>query len=195
MAKKWPNFTKWPIAFFHGQRISKMAKFFEICQPWLQWRAEVWWCPGRMLDWMPPLANSSIEQWRIVVIVIGYTLFVTSQHDVIFTFANQRGQWKLKKNKKIITKWVCFCSSTMLTNKAEIIETHSEFSGCPNNCINLFQVNLHKPWNYLGHCYEKTPPPPLPPFERAKGAMAPPCLHSPAFLCILLWTHSLYSLL
>jgi len=19
-----------------------------------QWRAEVWWCPGRLLDWMPP---------------------------------------------------------------------------------------------------------------------------------------------
>jgi len=18
------------------------------------WRAEVWWCPGRLLDWMPP---------------------------------------------------------------------------------------------------------------------------------------------
>jgi len=34
MAKKWPNFTKWPKAFFHGQRTSKMAKcemkFFEI---------------------------------------------------------------------------------------------------------------------------------------------------------------------
>jgi len=36
-----------------------------------------------------PLQNSSIEQWRIVVIVIGHTLFVTSQHDVIFTFTNQ----------------------------------------------------------------------------------------------------------
>jgi len=30
-----------------------------------QWRAEVWWCP---------LPNSSIEQWRKVVIVTGYTL-------------------------------------------------------------------------------------------------------------------------
>ena len=36
-----------------------------------------------------PFPNSSIEQWRIVVIVIGYTLFVTSQYDFIFTFANQ----------------------------------------------------------------------------------------------------------
>jgi len=24
--------------------------------------------------------------------------------------------------------------------------------------INLFQVNLDKPWNYLWSCYEKTPP-------------------------------------
>jgi len=30
MAKNWPNYTKWPNAFFHGQRGSKTAKFFEI---------------------------------------------------------------------------------------------------------------------------------------------------------------------
>jgi len=35
------------------------------------------------------LPNSGIEQWRMVVSVTGYTLFVTSQYDVIFTFANQ----------------------------------------------------------------------------------------------------------
>jgi len=37
-----------------------------------------------------PLPNFSIEQWRMMVIVAGYTLFVTSQYDIIFTFANQR---------------------------------------------------------------------------------------------------------
>jgi len=36
-----------------------------------------------------PLPNSSIEQWRTVVIVAGYKLFVTSQHDIIFMFENQ----------------------------------------------------------------------------------------------------------
>jgi len=36
-----------------------------------------------------PLPNSSIEQWCIVVIVLGYTLFVMSQYDIIFIFANQ----------------------------------------------------------------------------------------------------------
>jgi len=35
-----------------------------------------------------PLPNSSIERWRMVVISTGYTLFVTSQYDVILTFAN-----------------------------------------------------------------------------------------------------------
>jgi len=30
-----------------------------------------------------------MEQWRMVVIVTEYALFVTSQYDVIFTFANQ----------------------------------------------------------------------------------------------------------
>jgi len=37
-----------------------------------------------------PLPNYGVEQWRMVAIVIGYTLFVTSQYGVIFTFANQR---------------------------------------------------------------------------------------------------------
>jgi len=37
---------------------------------------------------MPP-TNSTIEQWRMVAIVTGYELLVTSQHYVIFTFANQ----------------------------------------------------------------------------------------------------------
>jgi len=37
-----------------------------------------------------PLPNPSIEQERMAVMVTGYTLFVTSQFDVIFTFANQR---------------------------------------------------------------------------------------------------------
>jgi len=59
-----------------------------------------WWAPvacrGLVMPgataWLDaPLLNSSIEQWRrpMVVIVTGYTLFVTSQYDVIFTFANQ----------------------------------------------------------------------------------------------------------
>jgi len=100
----------------------------------------------------------------MVVIVTGYALFVTSQYDVIFKFVNQRfGEvcWhtmhiqgrrssgkagralkKLrametyKKAKKIVTNYVCFCSSRMLTSKimTEIIENHSEFSGCPSSC-------------------------------------------------------------
>jgi len=42
---------------------------------------------------------------------------------------------------------------------------------------------------------EKAPPPPLPLFDWAEGEMPSPCLHSPASLCILFYTHSLYSLL
>jgi len=37
--------------------------------------------------------------------------------------------------------------------------------------------------------------PPCTPFERAEGAVLPSCLHSPACLCILFYTHSLCSLL
>jgi len=43
---------------------------------------------GRLLDSIP-LTNSGIEQWCMATIVTGHTLFVTSQNDVIFTFANQ----------------------------------------------------------------------------------------------------------
>ena len=46
-------------------------------------------------------------------------------------------QWKLMKNKKILTNYyVRFCSSTMLTSKVatEIIENYSEFCGSANRC-------------------------------------------------------------
>jgi len=45
--------------------------------------------PGATACLDVPLPSSSIEQWRVVVIVIGYTLFVTSQYGVIFTFVNK----------------------------------------------------------------------------------------------------------
>jgi len=46
--------------------------------------------PGATASLDAPLTNYCIEQWRMVVIVTGYTLFVTSQYYVIFTFASQR---------------------------------------------------------------------------------------------------------
>jgi len=55
---------------------------------WAQWHVEVWWCPGRMLDCMLSIKFDLISGGT-VVIVTGYTLFVTSQYDFIFTFANQ----------------------------------------------------------------------------------------------------------
>jgi len=42
--------------------------------------------PGATAWLDAPLPNSSIEQWRTIVIVTGYRLFVTSQFDVIFKF-------------------------------------------------------------------------------------------------------------
>jgi len=49
-------------------------------------------CRGLVMPGATPglddaLPNSSIEQWCMVVIATGYTLFVTSQYDVIFRFA------------------------------------------------------------------------------------------------------------
>jgi len=36
----------------------------------MQWRAEVWWCPGRLLDWMPPykvLVLSTGVWWSLLL--------------------------------------------------------------------------------------------------------------------------------
>jgi len=100
---------------------------------------------------------------------------VKSQYDVIFTFATNvlanfvdttcvlrdagRAGGTVKqlraigtyKNKNIVTNYVCFRSSTMLTSKTitEIIENHSEFCGYPKAVINWFQVDLAKLRNYL----------------------------------------------
>ena len=49
--------------------------------------------------------------------------------------------------------------------------------------------------NFPSYCYEKAPPPPLPPFWKGRGEMPPSCLHSLASLCIFFYTHSLCSLL
>jgi len=45
--------------------------------------------PGATASFYAPLPNSSIEQWRMVVIDTGYTLSVTSQYDVIVHFSNR----------------------------------------------------------------------------------------------------------
>jgi len=91
--------------------------------------------PGdtRATAWLDaPLPNSSVEQWRIAVIVTGYTLFVTSHHDIIFTFANQHfGE-------------VCWHNMHIL-----------DFLVARIAAINLFQVDLDKTWNYLWYCCEK----------------------------------------
>ena len=130
--------------------------------------------PGATAWLDSPLPNPSIEQWRMVVIVTGYTMFVTSQYDVISTFANQRfGKvcWhnthikgrrgsgragralkklrkteNLKKQKKSLQIMFFFCSSTMLTSKiiTEIIENCSEFSGCPNSCNEFYSSRSWK---------------------------------------------------
>ena len=118
--------------------------------------------PGATAWLDAPLPNSSIEQWRMVVIVTGYKLFVTSHCDVIqvcnqcfvevcwhnMHISRRRSRGKAGgavkhframetyEKQKIVINNVCFCSSTMLTPKiiTEIIENHSEFSGCSKSC-------------------------------------------------------------
>ena len=58
------------------------------------------------------------------------------------------GQWKLIKNKNIITNYICFCSPAILPSKiiTEILENHSEFLGARIAAKNMFQVDLDKLW-------------------------------------------------
>ena len=136
--------------------------------------------------------------YSVLVIVIGYTLFLTSQYDVIFTFANQcfgevcwhnmhiqghcssgraggavkelRAMETTKKQKnRYQIGLLLFINNVDRKNNNRNYRTHSEFSGCPKSCMNLFQVDLDKPGNYLWYCYEKTPPPPLPTFWNGRG--------------------------
>ena len=60
-------------------------------------------------DWLVvcPLPNFSIEQWRMVIIVTGSKLFVTSQYDVIFMFTNQRFGEVCWHNMHIILHSLC----------------------------------------------------------------------------------------
>ena len=75
------------------------------------------------------------------------------------------------KKQKIVTNYVCFCSSTMLISNiiTEIFKNYSEFCGCANTCKNLFKVDPDKPLNYLWNCYKKAPPPNCPLFSKGSG--------------------------
>jgi len=97
----------------------------------------------------------------MVVIVTEYTLFATSQYDVVFTFANQRfGEvfdttcifrnagaaaggsvkeframetYKKQKNRYQLRLFL-FINNADHKNHNRIIENRSGFSGCPNSC-------------------------------------------------------------
>jgi len=135
-----------------------------------------------------------------MVVLLLTTLFVTSKHDVIFTFAKQRfgevcwhnlhiqGHWSRssgtageavkelrametykQQNNRYQLCFFLFINNADLKNITEIIKMILNFLGAWIAVINLFHVNLDKPWNYQWYCYEKAPPPPLLPIERAKA--------------------------
>ena len=87
-----------PIGIISKISLSIFQTSFPLSCLWWKRQWSRYWsvaCRGLVIPgataWLDaPLPNYGIEQWRMVVIVTGYTLFVTSQYDVIFTFANQR---------------------------------------------------------------------------------------------------------
>ena len=54
--------------------------------------------------------------------------------------------------------------------------------------IDLFEVDVNKPWNYLGHCYEKAPSLPLPHFWKGRGGNAPAMPPVSGASCTLFYT-------
>jgi len=55
------------------------------------------------------------------------------------------------KKQTTIIKYACLCAATTLASKiiAEIMKKHSEFCGGQTAAINLCQVDIYKPYNYL----------------------------------------------
>ena len=125
---------------------------------------------GDCLIGCPPFKLWYFEQCRMVVIVTGYTLSVTPQYDVVFTFANQcfgkvcwhnmhnqerrssgRGSskkirametYKKQKNRYQLRLFL-FINNVDPKDHNRIIENHSEFSGCPNSCSEFVSS---RPW-------------------------------------------------
>jgi len=64
-SKRWFWF-KLEASNFFKNKLSRLVKSMKAGFYLEQWRAEVWWCPRRRLDYMP-LSNSSFEQWRTMV--------------------------------------------------------------------------------------------------------------------------------
>jgi len=60
------------------------------------------------------LTNFSIEQWRVVVIVTGHTLFVTSQYDVVLMFA------KLTFWRCLLTQSAYYFTRTLLIRQVVV---------------------------------------------------------------------------
>ena len=99
------------------------------------------------------------------------------------------GSKKVESNgnlkKKIVTNCACFCSATMLSSTiiTDVIESHSEFSGCANNCN---QFIWSQPLIYLWYCYEKALLTSLPPPWKGRGQ----CPGSPMSL---VWTFVVFA--
>jgi len=78
-----------------------------------------------------------------------------------------------KKTKRTVTNYVCFCSSTMFTSKitTEIIENHSEFSGCSNSCNKFVSSRTWRTMKLPMILQCKGTSAPVVPFWKGRGAM------------------------
>ena len=67
-------------------------------------------------------------------------------------------------------------------SQQKLWKTILKYLGVRKAAINMFQVDLDKPWNYQWYSHIKAPPPPLPFLRKIRRAMPTSCLLSPASL-------------
>jgi len=111
-------------------------------QHYRQWHAEVWWCPGRLLDWMPP--------YQILVLISGAGLSWSLLLDVLWRH-NMTSYSCLQT--KVLGKFVdttCIiklrCRSSSRAGRAvkmlRAMETYKKQKNRYQSCLFLFNNNV-----------------------------------------------------
>ena len=202
----------WVLYFF--DLLGFMAPSIEVCA------VEVFSsvaCRGlvmpRATAWLDaPLLSSSIEQWRMVVLLLdlrclwrhNMTSHSRFQTNVLAKFVDAtcifrdagaavgqgssnrvEGNGNLSKTKKRY-KVCLFLLSTILTSKiiTKITENHSKFSGCANSCNKFVSGRCWQNMKSPMMLLSKDTSVTVSPFWKVRGAIPPPCLHPLASLCI-----------
>jgi len=134
-----PNHARWDISLVNFQQWLQRFTFDGNCAEQLYSVQPLPSCTSISIN---AFYNKSLN--RKSYLNISFTLALGFQAKVLAQGRRNSGRGVVKelramqayKKQKIVTNYVCFCSATMLTSRliTEIIENHSEVSGCANSC-------------------------------------------------------------